>query len=125
MSTLRRAAALAFALVLLPVLAVTGSPATGATPVTGTPLFQPLAGFRLPSQVSVRPEEFRAYRVDLAGVRAQLAGGGARTLILPAPTGEPLTFTVSEDPVLDAVGRARYPQIKTYSGHGEDGSSVR
>jgi Metallo-peptidase family M12B Reprolysin-like len=125
-TTARRIIALLTALFLFPLIAVTTANQT-ASAADDAALFTPLAGFRQPAatQASVRPTAFKAYRVDLAGVRAQLAGEGASSLTIPAPTGEALTFDVAEDPVLDAAGQAAYPEIKTYAGHGPDGSSIR
>ena len=114
------------ALVLLPLLAVTAASSAASSP-GGAPLFTPLTGFRpgAGELVRVRPEEFRAYRVDLAGVRAALSGGGTRTIDIPAPTGEVGTFRVTEDSVMEPALQAAHPDMRTYSGRGPAGSTIR
>jgi hypothetical protein len=124
--TARRLIALLGALILLPLLAVTTT-TSSASAVGNGPLFTPLKAFRPGSgdRVRVRPTEFRAYRADVAGIRAALAGGGTRSLDLPAPTGEVATFRVVEDSVMEPELQAAHPEIRTYSGRGPDGSSIR
>src|SRR4051812_15202286 len=103
MPTLRRAAALVSPLLLLPVLAVTAvaSP-SGAAPVSDGALFRALEGFQLPkSDLSVRPQDYRAYRVDVAGLRTVLADEGVQSISVPDPTGEPVDFTVVEESVME------------------------
>ena len=126
MTTARRLIALLSALLLLPLLAVTAVGASASAAV-GDGLFTPLPGFRPASgdQVRVEPREFRAFSVDLAGVRAALGGGGARTLTIPAPTGELAEFTLTEDSVMEPELQAAHPEIRTYSGRGPEGSSIR
>ena len=127
MTTPRRLIALLSALFLLPLLAVTTATSTASASAGDRPLFTPLGGFRPGpgADVRVRPHEFRAFRVDLAGVRAALAGGGTHRLAVPAPTGEVATFTVTEDSVMAPEMQADHPEIRTYAGRGPAGSSIR
>jgi hypothetical protein len=127
MLTLRRTAALVLSFVLLPTLVVTaGAAPSGAAPSPDRPLFRALDGFHLPSaELTARPRQFSAYRVELAGVRAALAGSGTQTLAVPAPTGETVAFTVAEDSVMEPQLQAAHPDIRTYAGRSADGSSVR
>ncbi|WP_051247377.1 M12 family metallo-peptidase [Nocardioides halotolerans] len=124
MTTARRLLALLCALFLVPLLAVT-TQASSASAAGGS-LFSPLDGFTVGKggDVRVRPQEFSAYRVDLAGVRAQLAGG-ATTLTIPDPAGTPTAFQVREDSVMEPELQAAHPEIRTYTGADAQGSSIR
>ena len=131
MISARRIVALLSPLLLLPLVAVTAA-TPGASAARGAAadpdaLFTPLSGFRpgTGDQVRVRPSQFRAYRVDLAGLRTALSGGGTRTLDLPAPTGEVATFRVVEDSVMEPSLQAAHPEIRTYAGRGPGGSTIR
>ncbi len=126
MVTLRRFLVLFSALLLLPLLAVSTASST-ASAARDSGLFQPLDGFKQgrSDHVRVRPTAFTAYRVDLAGLRDRLAGGGQQTLEVPDPTGELATFTVAEDSVMEPSLQAAHPETRTYAGHGADGSTIR
>ena len=85
-----------------------------------------MTGFR-PSAIercSVRPSHFSAYRVDLAGLRALLAGGAAK-LAIPDPAGTPTEFTVVEDSVMEPELQAAHPDIRTYAGTAANGTTIR
>jgi hypothetical protein len=120
----RRIVALLSAL-LLPLFAVTVVTTT-ATAADGS-LFQPLSGYKPSSSanVSVRPTQFKAYRADLAGIRAQLAGGGTRTLSIPDPAGTLTDFSLTEDSVMAPALQAKYPDIRTYAGSTPNGTTIR
>ncbi len=126
MTSPRRFIALLSALLLLPVLAVSTSFST-ASAARDAGLFRPLDGFTQgkSDHVRVRPTEFTAYRVDLAGLRDRLAGGGQKTLEVPDPTGALTTFTVAEDSVMEPALQAAHPETRTYAGHGADGTTIR
>jgi hypothetical protein len=123
--TRSRLLALLGALLLVPLIAVTtaGTPASAA----GGSLFQPLSGYRSSgsANVSVRPTQFRAYRADLTGLRATLAGGGPTTLSIPDPAGTPTDFSVVEDSVMEPALQAAHPDISTYAGSTADGTTIR
>ena len=129
--TARRLIALLTALFLFPLFAVTNQ-AAQASPASPAPaddgaLFAPLTGFTLGKspQVRVRPSDYSAYRVDLAGLRAQLGSGGKATVSIPDPAGTPTTFNVVEDSVMEPELQAAHPEIRTYSGADANGSSIR
>jgi hypothetical protein len=122
---LGRALAAVTAFLLLPLIAVTtAEPSASAA---GGSLFQPLSGYRPngSASVSVRPTQFLAYRADLAGIRAQLSGGGTSTLSIPDPAGTPTDFIVAEDSVLAPALQAAHPDIRTYAGSTADGTTIR
>lgn len=126
MLTLRRAAALVSLVLVLPLLALIGiSGPSSAASGADSPLFRVLDGFRLPGGTSVRPRDFGAYRVDLAGLRATLAGSAAPSLAVPAPTGSTVSFSLAEDSVMEPALQAAHPEIRTYAGRAADGSTVR
>ncbi|WP_221634662.1 M12 family metallo-peptidase [Nocardioides luti] len=116
---------LAVAAVLLPT-ALT-APARAAAP-GGSDLFTPLSGFTVgdaPRGVRTRvtPTAYAAYHLDLAGVRATLAGARAAapaTLRVPDPSGDLVRFRVQEDSVMEPGLQARHPEIRTYAGRGVD-----
>ncbi len=130
--TARRLIALLSALFLLPLMAATtqaaqASPASPAPSADDGALFAPMSDFTLGKSpnVRVRPADYRAYRVDLAGLRAQLGSGGKATLAIPDPAGTLTTFDVVEDSVMEADLQAAHPEIRTYSGADANGSSIR
>ena len=87
--------------------------------------------------VTVRPEAYRGYTLDAADLRDQLAAaplagsrGAARQaveVVVPAPTGELVTFAVVESPVMESELQAKYPDIRTYAGNavGDATDSIR
>src|SRR4051794_19365507 len=110
---------------LLPLFAV--SVVTTTASAADGSLFQPLSGYK-PSDsanVSVRPTSYTAYRADLAGIRAQLAGGGTRTLSIPDPAGTLTDFSLTEDSVMAPSLQAKYPDIRTYAGSSSNGTTIR
>src|SRR5690349_20814988 len=124
MSTPRRLAALISAPLLVPLVAVTTS-ASSADAADDGALFHSLSGFTVSAQaddVRVRPDSYTAYRLDLAGLRAQLAGAGEHSVDVPDPDGRLVTFVVREDSVMAPSLQARHPEIRTYSGTATDGS---
>ena len=126
MTTARRLIALLSALFLVPLLAVTTATNT-ASAADDAALFKPMPAFTpsATSDASVRPSQFKAYRVDLAGIRAQLAGGGTSTLTIPDPAGTPTEFNVVEDSVMEPELQAAHPDIRTYAGAAANGTSIR
>lgn len=117
------------------------APAPGApvaAPVDGD-LFAPLPGLSLSGpRVRVKPTDFSAFRLDVAGLRADLAqapasedleggaGGGATAfeVEIPDPSGEPQRFAVFETVVGEPGFEARHPEIRTYAGNGVEDSSL-
>ncbi len=123
MTTARRIIALLSVLFLVPLLAVTTLSSASAA---GDALFQPLPGFRPADGVgAVRPASFKAYRADLAGIRARLSGPGAHALTVPDPAGTPTDFTLVEDSVMEPALQAAHPEIRTYRGSAANGTTVR
>ncbi len=122
MTTARRLIALISVLLLVPLLAVTQTPSASAT---DDALFRAMPGFRPSGPSAVRPVDYRSYRVDLAGVRAALAGGGTRHLSIPDPAGTPTDLTLVEDSVMAPSMQAAHPDIRTYRGTADHGASVR
>ncbi len=124
MTTARRLIALLSVLFLVPLLAVTTQ--TSSASAAGDAFFQPLPGFRPADGAgSVRPDAFRAFRADLAGIRARLSGAGHHALSVPDPAGTPTDFTVVEDSVLAPSLQAAHPEIRTYRGSTSNGTTVR
>ena len=126
MTTARRLIALLSALFLVPLIAVATATYT-ASAADDASLFKPMPAFTpsATSDASVRPSQFKAYRVDLAGIRAQLAGGGTSTLTIPDPAGTPTEFNVVEDSVMEPELQAAHPDIRTYAGAAANGTSIR
>jgi hypothetical protein len=125
-TTARRIVALLSALFLVPLIAVTTATNT-ASAADDAALFKPMPAFTPSalSDASVRPSQFKAYRADLAGIRAQLAGGGRTTLTIPDPAGTPTEFNVVEDSVMEPELQAAHPDIRTYAGAAANGTSIR
>lgn len=79
---------------------------------------------------AIRPERFRAFQLDLAGMaealdeapRESLRSSRTRALVLslPAPGGGFQRFEVEESPVMEPALAKRHPDIKTYAGTGLD-----
>ncbi|HEX5090107.1 MAG TPA: M12 family metallo-peptidase, partial [Nocardioides sp.] len=124
MTSTRRIVALLSAL-LLPLFAV--SVVTTTASAADGSLFQPLSGFKpsASANVSVRPTAYKAYRADLAGIRAQLAGSGNKTLSIPDPAGTMTDFTVAESSVMAPSLQADHPDIRTYAGSAANGTTIR
>ncbi len=123
MTTARRLIALLSVLFLVPLLAVTTQ--TSSASAADDALFSALPGFRPSGPTAVKPLDYRAYRVDLAGVRAALAGAGSSRLSIPDPAGTPTGFTLAEDSVMAASMQAAHPDIRTYRGAAANGTTVR
>ena len=123
--TARRLIALLSALCLLPVLAVTTATGT-ASAADDAALFKPLPSLSLSAleDPTVRPSQFQAYRVDLAGLRSSLSSGRAR-LTIPDPAGTPTEFAVVEDSVMQPELQSAHPDIRTYAGATDNGTSIR
>ena len=124
--TARRLIALPSALFLIPLIAVATATNT-ASAADDAALFKPMPAFTpsATSDASVQPSQFKAYRVDLTGIRAQLAGGGTSTLTIPDPAGTPTEFNVVEDSVMEPELQAAHPDIRTYAGAAANGTSIR
>lgn len=95
--------------------------------------FRPAAGAaRLattsPSAKQLR--QYRAYTLDLAGLRRSLSGarlrgaGAPLTVLLPLPDGTSQRFAVWEAPLLAPALAARTPNVHTYGGQGLDDRSA-
>lgn len=120
-------AAVALATAMLP------SGPTASAADEGHGAFRPATGFK-PSgpHVRVRPDRYRAFRVDTAQVRAELAraprAGAARatTFSLPTPTGGTESFAVQRTALLSPALAADHPRIRTWAGHavGDPGTSI-
>lgn len=138
--TLARAVALLLPLVVLPALGAGSSSAQRSTdpsvaadePGVVDSLFTPLDGFSLAARdgdgnrATVRPTEFSAFRLDLAGARDQLtpaaATAGPVEFSVPDPSGTPVTFSVVEQSVMEPALQAAHPEIRTYTGQADDGT---
>jgi hypothetical protein len=79
----------------------------------------------------IRPERFRAFRLDQSGLDAGLAAApkaslnargatGSVVLTLPAPGGGFQRFEVYQAPIMEPGLAAKHPDIKTYAGRGLD-----
>ena len=119
-------AVLALAAGMVPGLALT-APASGA-PVDG-PLLSRISGFHLdPDRARVRPSDYTAYRVDLAGLARTLAtapgaaevrqGAAPLRVEVPDPDGHRQAFAVQTTSVMQAGLAARHPELRTYAGRG-------
>ncbi|QIG43586.1 hypothetical protein G5V58_13190 [Nocardioides anomalus] len=113
----RRTAAVLTALLCAPLVALTPIASASSSGAANPP---PAPGFFTPS---VGDDE--TFRADLEGLRTQLAGDGAHEVSIPTPSGQEQIFLVSEDSVLAPALQAAHPEIRTYAGHGADGSSIR
>ncbi len=96
-------------------------------------VFRPLDQITAADQAAepwVRPQAYRAVRIDPAAMRAALArapmeqvpGRPANALILelPDPDGNTQAFRVVEAPVMAPELQARFPEIRTYVAYGID-----
>lgn len=86
------------------------------------------------SKAWVRPQRFRAVRVDRVSLRAQLRRAVAERpeevlapaldIDLPMPDGSSARFRIVESPVMAPELAAKFPEIKTYRGQGVDDPSA-
>ena len=122
--TLAALGAAALAAAVLP----SGLTASAAAPTMGRGgPFHALRGFS-PSgaHVRVHPDHYRAFSVDTAQVRADLAGapqagaGSATTFSVPTPDGGTERFAVQRTSVMQPRLAAAHPEISTWSGHAVD-----
>ena len=80
------------------------------------------------SPLAPRLRQYRAYSLDLAGLRTALAAAPLRSapaaqpvvLTLPMPDGTSQRFAVWETPLLTPALAAQYPALRTYGGRGLD-----
>lgn len=112
------------------VLAVAGLSALGGS-TTGAAaddaLYRTVSSFRLAGdKVRVRPERYRAVRVDLAQARARLrnapraADRSSLAFEVPTPSGGTERFAVHEVRTMEGRLAAAHPEIKTYAGRSLD-----
>jgi reprolysin-like metallo-peptidase family M12B len=122
---------------VIPTVALASSSAAGSAGAPASPVSTPdpvwtSAGARPATshdghRRAISPSDYRAYTLDTDGLAVALAAapmegtagaaaGGAR-LVVPAPTGELVTFEVVESPVMEHRLAAAHPEIRTYSGH--------
>jgi len=82
----------------------------------------------------IEPVYYRTTEVDLTSLKDLLAtapmefsaaAASPAVLVLPLPDGTNGRFALVESPVMAAELQARYPEIRTYSGHGLDDTSAR
>ena len=112
-------------------LLATGLPAAAQT---GTSYFKPdanAARLATTSPPARQLRQYRAYTLDLAGLRRSLAGaklrgaGAPLTLLLPQPDGTTQRFAVWEAPLLAPTLAAKHPNVRTYGGQGLDNPAAR
>jgi hypothetical protein len=80
------------------------------------------------SQLAPRLRQYRAFTLDLAGLRSALAAAPLRStaatqpleLSLPLPDGSTQRFALWETPLLAPAQADRYPSLHTYGGRGLD-----
>jgi len=127
-------AAAALVVTVIPALALSASPTAAAHPaeapaadaIWSSTASRPQAS-HAGNRRTVNPSAYRAYTLDADALEDALAdapmedsrraeAGGAR-LVVPAPTGELVTFEVVESPVMEDGLAAAHPEIKTYAGH--------
>ena len=101
---------------------------------TNSSYFRPDAGATRPvttSPAAKQLRQYRAYALDLAGLRRSLSGaklrnaGAPLTVLLPQPDGTSQRFAVWEAPLLAPALAARNPNVRTYGGQGLDDRSAR
>lgn len=109
-----------------------GPTAVAAAPDPLGPLFEPLPDFRLPAadEARVRPTDFTAFAVDLAGLRGRLAsaptsgearrGAAPSVVFVPDPEGRLVRFAVTRTPTMEPALAAAHPELRTYAGRGLD-----
>ncbi len=107
--------------------------AAGADVAAPAGFFRPVEAIGAADEAAepwVRPQAFRAVRIDPAAMRAALARApmervpgrpvDALILELPDPDGNTQAFRVVEAPVMAPELQARYPDIRTYVAYGID-----
>ena len=119
---------------LIPVLSVLFISLSASADVSPDGVWQKIADSSSRSALSadqepwIKPDVFSLFRLDASALgdvlnRAAAGGGAARTaqadlqLTLPAPDGRFVTIVFTEKPVMAPEMAARYPDIKTYTGH--------
>ncbi|GAB3260944.1 M12 family metallo-peptidase [Nocardioides dilutus] len=112
-----------------------GSASPAAAPAVDD-LFTPLGGLSLTGpKVRVEPTSYSAFRLDVAGLRTELAqaptaeaagvgGDAAFEVEIPDPSGELQRFAVVETAVGEPGFEARHPEIRTYAGNAIDDTSL-
>ena len=86
------------------------------TGVAGTP--RPA---RTGARPAIRPDRFRSFRLDRAGLRIALARAGSGLVVsLPAPGGGFQRFALELSPVMEPALARKHPGIKTFAGRGLD-----
>lgn len=112
-------------------LLATGLPAAAQTSAL---YFRPdanAARLATTSPLARQLRQYRAYTLDLAGLRRSLAGarlrsaGAPLTVLLPQPDGTSQRFAVWQAPLLAPALAARNPNVRTYGGQGLDDRSAR
>ena len=84
---------------------------------------------------TITPTAYRTLALDLEGLKASLANApmeltaaaeqNPRIIALPLPNGEEGIFEVYESPVMAPELAAKFPEIKSFAGHGMDDPSMR
>ncbi|WP_372728484.1 M12 family metallo-peptidase [Nocardioides sp.] len=123
--------ALALAASILPPLVSAQAAADPVAPDPASSLFVPLPQFSAATTAKprVRPTQYAAHRVDVAGVERVLAdapdlasveAGTAEPVrfALPDPSGELQEFAVVENSVMAPALSRRHPEIRTFAGTG-------
>ncbi len=108
-----------------------------ATPALAQSHWDPVAGAlpatRAGAAPDIRPDAYRAFTLDAAGLNANLStadevglrsravvGPSDTVISLPAPGGKLQRFAIKESPIMEAGLAAAHPEIKTYAGVGID-----
>lgn len=89
-------------------------------------LYRAVSDFRVSgAKVRVDPESYAAVRVDVPGLRAELAGDST-VLEVPTPDGGTERFAVEQTQVMAPGLAAAHPEIRTFSGRSLDnpGSTI-
>jgi hypothetical protein len=81
-----------------------------------------------PTERWLVPQTYRTFRLDASALRGILdrapaeftAAPAAAILTIPMPNGTFARFAISDSPIMEAELAAKFPDIKTYSGHGID-----
>ena len=76
---------------------------------------------RTGARPAIRPDRFRSFRLDRAGLRIALARAGSGLVVsLPAPGGGFQRFALELSPVMEPALARKHPGIKTFAGRGID-----